>query len=171
MAAKIKPVFVAVDTNVLIDQAGGNENVLDALEIIRRRFKDADFIVTPTVIEELGEIYATRTGQESDLAYKALKSLLSWGYTPAPIPPVGMGIAEQIGLKLRLRNVIPDEEKNDALVIAEAAFLDCSLLLTSDAHLLTAQESPLLLKILRESHVDGDELVIGSPRTIAKRFY
>ena len=82
-----------------------------------------------------------------------------------------MGIAEQIGLKLRLQQVLPDEEKNDGHVITEAALLDCTLLLTSDAHLLTAQENPLLLKILRESDVDGDNLVIGSPRVIAKRFF
>lgn len=171
MEATIKQVFVAVDTNVLIDQADENENVLDALDAIRRKIKNAAFIVTPTVIEELGEIYQTRTGEESALAYKALTSLLAWGYTPTPLPPVGMGIAEQIGLKLRLQQVLPDEEKNDGHVIAEAALLNCSLLLTSDAHLLTAQENPLLLKILRDSDVDGDNLVIGSPRVIAKRFF
>ena len=69
--------FVAVDTNVLIEQADENENVLDALDAIRRKIKDAAFIVTPTVIEELGEIYQTRTGVESELAYKALTSLLA----------------------------------------------------------------------------------------------
>ena len=154
-----------------MDQADESENVLDALDVIRRKIKNVEFLVTPTVIEELGEIYQSRAGEERELAYNALTSLLAWGYTPAIIPPVEMGIAEQIGLKLRLQQVLPDEEKNDGLVIAEAALLNCSLLLTSDAHLLAAQENPLLLKVLRDSHVDGDNLVIGSPRVIAKRFF
>lgn len=44
MEATIKPAFVAVDTNVLMDQADENENVLDALDAIRGKLKNAAFI-------------------------------------------------------------------------------------------------------------------------------
>ncbi len=43
----------AVDTNVLIDQALGNADVLDAMEVIRERLPKARFIVTSTALEEL----------------------------------------------------------------------------------------------------------------------
>jgi len=46
-------VFIAVDTNVLYDQALGDEDVLDALQVIRERLRDVRFVVTRTVIEEL----------------------------------------------------------------------------------------------------------------------
>lgn len=48
-----KSLLVAVDTNVLLDQALGDEDVLGALEVIRERLPGARFVVTTTVLEEL----------------------------------------------------------------------------------------------------------------------
>ncbi len=45
--------LIAVDTNVLLDQALGDEDVLDALNLIRERLQNARFIITPTVLQEL----------------------------------------------------------------------------------------------------------------------
>lgn len=53
------PTLVAVDTNVLLDCACGEESVLDALATIRRRIRAVQMVVSPTVLEELGAILLT----------------------------------------------------------------------------------------------------------------
>ena len=45
------------------------------------------------------------------------------------------GIAERIAERIREQGLIPVEEVNDSLVLAESALLGCSMLLTSDEHL------------------------------------
>jgi len=164
-------VLIAVDTNVLLDQAVADEDVLDALAVIRDRLPNGTFCVLPTVLEELGHQLVGGDSAEQQAAETALSCLREWGYQPINVVAVGKGITEQIAFKLRSRGVLPDEEINDGFIIAEAAIIGCDLLLSSDGHLLAAQENPLLLETLRDSHVDGDRLVIGSPRTIVRRFF
>ena len=104
-------------------------------------------------------------------AETALTSLEEWGCEPMNVIAVVKGIAERISFKLRSLGPLPDEEENDGLIIAEAALLGCQLLLTSDHHMIEAQQHPRFRGILEESEVDGDGIVIGSPRTIVRRFY
>ena len=164
--------LLAVDTNVLLDQALQNADVLDALEIIRERLHEARFIVTSTVLEELARIaFHGATAEGRKAAEIALRSLISWGYEPLNIIPVGKGIAEQISFKLRSRGIIPDEEQNDAAIIAEAALIGCSILLSSDGHLIEAAKHPRFYALLEECSVEGDKLLIARPREIVRRFY
>lgn len=167
-----KPVLIAADTNVLLDRAVEDEDVLSAFEVIRERLPNATFIVTPTVLEELG--YQFKNGErveDRNAAFKVLSSLLEWGYQPLNVIPVGRGIIEQIGWKLRNKGIVPEEEENDAAIIAEAALLGCDMLLTSDHHLLEAQENSALLAVLRDCDVAGENLVIATPRKIAGQFF
>ena len=162
----------AVDTNVLIDQALGDADVLDALQLIRERLPNARFIVTSTALEELAVQHTFgSTAERRDAAKTALVSFLAWGYEPLNIIPVGKGIAEQISFKLRSRGIIPEEEQNDAAIVAEAALIGCSILLSSDAHLLDAQKHPRFYPLLQECSVEGDKLLIAKPREIVRRFY
>ena len=164
--------LLAVDTNVLLDQALGNADVLDALEVIQDRLDDARFIVTSTVVEELSRlVFRGETTEGRKAAEIALRSLISWGYEPLNIIPVGKGIAEQISFKLRSRGIIPEEEQNDAAIIAEAALIGCTILLSSDGHLLDAQKHPRFYPLLEECSVEGDKLIIAKPREIVRRFY
>ncbi len=163
--------LIAVDTNVLLDQADGDENVVDALATLRERLTNAQFIVPPTVLEELGHQLGSGDPEESKLAEIVLMNLLKWGYTPLNVVPVGKGITEQISLRLRMKGVLPDEELNDSYIIAESALLGCSILLSSDWHLLEAQEHNRFREVLKESDVDGDSLVIARPRTIVSKFF
>ncbi|HWL54031.1 MAG TPA: type II toxin-antitoxin system VapC family toxin [Chthoniobacteraceae bacterium] len=160
----------AVDTNVLLDQALDDADVLDALGTIRLRVKAARFVVTPTVIEELAW-QAGQSGEKQRVAILALENLLSWGYEPLNLIPVGRGVVEAIGLKMRLKGIIDEAEVHDSEIIAEAALIGCNLLLTSDAHLLNAQEGGALRGFLKECDVEGDDLVIGSPRIIVEKFF
>jgi predicted nucleic acid-binding protein len=160
-------VLIAIDTNVLIDQADGNEDVLDAIAIIRTRVHKAQFIVTRTVLEELA-FGARETNLKGEMCRTALRSLGKWGYQGMDVVPVGRGIVEQIGRALRSGGVLPDEEENDASIIAEAALLGCGMLLTSDTHLVEAQENPALKTVLEAADVSVP--VIGRPRFIARKF-
>lgn len=164
--------LLAVDTNVLLDQALGSADVLDALDVIRERLDDARFIVTSTVLEELARLaFRGETAEERSAAEIALRSLISWGYEPLNIIPVGKGIAEQISFKLRSRGIIPEEEQNDAAIVAEAALIGCSILLSSDGHLLDAAKHPGFYPLLEECSVEGDKLLIAKPRDLVRRFY
>jgi hypothetical protein len=169
---KVKCVLIATDTNVLLDQAIGDGDVFDALSVLRKRLPKSKFIVTPTVLEELAwQADNGSTAEKRMAAVTALGKLIEWGYEPLNLIPVGNGIIEQISFKLRSSGVIPEEEENDASVIAEAALIGCSMLLSSDTHMIEAQENPKFLEVLKESHVEGDKLVIAKPRTIVRKFY
>jgi predicted nucleic-acid-binding protein len=165
-----RPILIAADTNILLDQAVGSEDVLGAMEVIRERLPGAILIVTPTVLEELGYQLENGDDEERDAARTALSKLLDWGYQPINVIPVGRGITEQIGWKLRAEGIVPEEEENDSYVIAEAALLGCSILLSSDHHLLEAQENARFREVLKDCDVEGEALVIATPRKIAGQF-
>jgi predicted nucleic acid-binding protein len=164
-------VLIAVDTNVLLDQAVGDADVLDALLTLTTRLKGTSFIVPPTVLEELGYQFVNGDAEQRQAAEIALIRMREWRYEPLNLAAYQKGIAEQISFKLRSLGPLPDEEENDGLIIAEAALLGCQLLLSSDHHMIEAQQHPRFRGVLEESEVDGDDIVIGSPRTIVRRFY
>jgi predicted nucleic acid-binding protein len=165
-------VLIAVDSNVLIDQADGSADVLDALAVIRERLVRVGFIVPPTVLQELAFIADEGdTAEEKQLAVTVLSSLQEWGYEPLNVVPVGQGIVEQISLTLRMRSIVADEEEKDATIIAESALLGCDILLSSDVHLLDAQEHPAFRRVLEDANVEGDKIIIARPRDLVKKFF
>jgi predicted nucleic acid-binding protein len=164
-------VLVAADTNVLLDQANGEGDVIEAISIIQDRLENVRLIVTPTVLHELAWAVDHDDDPETrSAATKALVNLLQWGYEPLSVVPVGHGIIEQISLKLRVAGVLPDEEINDAYVIAEAALSGCQILLSADSHLVGAQEHPDFRQILKDFDVEG-QIVIARPRTIVRKYF
>ena len=164
--------LIAVDTNVLLDQALGDADVIDALGVLRERLKDVRFIVTPTVLHELAwQMDYADEQEDRDAAMSALGQLLDWGYEPLNVIPVGQGIVEQISQKLRMRGIIPEEEANDAAIIAEAALIGCNVLLSADGHMIEAEANPAFRALLKDCHVEGDSLGIARPRIIVQRFF
>ena len=161
--------LVAVDTNVPLDLAEGVEDVVDAVGVIGKRIAGARLIAPPTVALELA--YLSEFADEDDVrtaAQTALRSLVSkWGIQPVNLVPVGHGIVDAIAAKIRARGLLPDEEKNDAFILAESAVLECSILLTSDAHLRAVDHERLAL-LLHASHVAPP--IIATPREIVRKF-
>src|SRR2546422_7163312 len=51
-----KPLRVAADTNVLVDIEDRVEDVLDAIHLIGRRLPKAEWLVTPSVLDELASL-------------------------------------------------------------------------------------------------------------------
>ena len=102
-------------------------------------------------------------------AQTALRSLASqWGIQPLNLVPVGHGIVDAIAAKIRARGLLPDEETHDALILAESALLECSILLTSDAHLRAVDHASLSL-LLQASHVASP--IIATPRETVRKFF
>ena len=81
--------------------------------------------------------------------------------------PVGHGIVERIADALLEARLIPSQEYNDALVLAESGLLECAILLTSDWHLrgLDFQKAMLVLK-----RFDVEMSVIATPKEILAKF-
>ena len=160
--------LIAADTNVLLDLAEEVETVVDAVTTIRGRLKDTRFVVPPTALHELA--LAVRDGETErirKLAFRALSQLRAWGFEPLNLVPVGHGIVERIAEEIRRKDLLPTEERNDSLIVAESALLECRILLSGDAHLrgVDFQRLTLILK-----NFDVAAPVIATPREIVRKF-
>jgi len=65
-------------------------------------------------------------------------------------------------------SLIPDEEVNDSLVLAESALLSCSMLLTNDEHLRGIDFERLTLEL---QTFDATAPVIATPGEIVRKFF
>ncbi|MCL4178845.1 MAG: type II toxin-antitoxin system VapC family toxin [Verrucomicrobia bacterium] len=161
--------LIAVDTNVPLDLADAKEHALDALDLVRRRLKPGRILVTPTVFQELVFLAEeSDAAGDRDQARQALQGLVGWGLELVNLVPVAHGIVERIADKLQEACLLPSEEYNDGLVLAEAALLNCAILLTGDAHLrgLDFQRASLELRAF-----DVETLVVATPREIVAKFF
>ena len=159
--------LIAADTNVLLDLAKDVEAVRDALDTIRQRLSDARFVVPPTVLHELALALRDDDAPMRKAALRALAELRAWGFEPLNLVPVGHGIVERIADEIRRKDLLPTEEMNDSLIIAEAALLQCGMLLSSDAHLRGVDFERLTLLL---QGFDMAAPVIATPREIVRKF-
>src|SRR6266849_1402753 len=127
--------LVAADSNVLILLAQEDDLTCDACETIQARIKPAQLIATPIVIEELTHKVLTDPMLRQP-ARKALTQMrLLWRCQPTLLNAVQEPVALQIAHRLHDLSLLPSEERHDALLLAQAAVLNCTLLLTYDSHL------------------------------------
>ena len=89
------------------------------------------------------------------------------GFEPLNLVPVGHGIVERIAGEIRHKDLLAAEKMNDSLIIAEAALLECRMLLSGDAHLRGVDFQRLTL-LLQDFHVAAP--VIATPREIVRKF-
>lgn len=159
---------VGLDTNVLMDLARREESTIDAIELMRRPLSGAAFLVLPTVIQEL--TYIARNGdtaREQGDARQALRGIRTWGFHPINFIPTGHAITESIAGKIRAAGLLPVQEVNDSLFIAEAALAGCVLILSSVRHISDIEQARLN-RLLNEADVAA--VVISSPRKIMREF-
>ena len=151
--------LLAVDTNFLIHLAGGREVALDALEIMRERVEAGALVAGRTVLGELDNIEENGSLLERKLAGEAIGKMRAWQITPQDLSSVGETVVRRIAAGLLETGLLPAEERNDALILAEAAFSGCGMLITSDTHLLEIDVQ--CLRVLLQEHGVGVPLIIA----------
>jgi hypothetical protein len=143
--AGVAPKLLALDTNLVLDLA---EN-LDVAHDFRETFKARGygFRLPSTAAMEL----RWKSRRDSHhlvraLATRALAGLRSWDIQPLPESgDLEYSIAEQFVSRLHYAGLLPHEEMNDGLILAEASLAQIPALVTSDAHLLDMEETDLRL--------------------------
>ena len=146
------------------------ESVLNALAVIEARLPQADSLVTPSTLDELA--FLCDSGQSHSVrqsARRAMRLLREESRFRALLElPYPAETVESIALEIRLRSLLPTEEVHDSLILAEAALLDCGILLTSDAHLRGIDHEALTLVL---NPFDLTAPVIATPREIVRKFF
>ena len=151
-----------------MDLARRGESTMDAIELIRKRFPGIAFLVLPTVIQELTYIALVGdTPKEQGDAKHALGGIRAWGFHPINFIPAGHAITDSVATKIRAAGLLPTQEVNDSLFVAEAALAGCNIIVSSDRHIRDIDQ-PRLNQLLNESDVSA--VVISSPRKILREF-
>jgi predicted nucleic acid-binding protein len=163
------PGWSPVDSNILLALAEDDDEAVDAWEVIRTRLRPVMLIVSPTVLDEVGYKAAQFPPTElQPLAAKALRELRSrWMLQPVDLRSDQEALVALVGKEIALSGLLPFAERNDTLVLAEAAVLECALLVSKDSHLHQIDRTAVK-NIL--AGFDLPPLLIASPREIVKKF-
>lgn len=134
---------LSLDTNLVLDLAGGQDFAHD----FRETFQRHGYVLRlpPTVVVELEYLIVSGNSSRRQLAETAAREIKRWGLTPFDLPEVHHTIAEQFVRRLQEQRLIPEEEFHDGLILAETSLAGIPLLVTSDKHLLDIDEDALLL--------------------------
>jgi rRNA-processing protein FCF1 len=166
----MKPLRLAVDTNVLLDLADGVEAVVDAFDLLDQRLPEKDVVVLPSVLDELA--FLCDSGDTERVRQSALNAIGLMQQQDRFRPLLQLAtppdLATKLAREVRRRELVPEEEVHDSLILAEAALLGCALLLTSDEHLCGVDHERLTLTLHPFELVAP---VIASPREIVRKFF
>jgi len=123
---------LSLDANFVFDLAAEKEFAHDFLEVFQR--KGYALLLPPTAFHELhtilieGDIEADRK-----LAGIALRCVTQWSIRPFDLDSTAEAICMQFVRSLVHQRLIPEEEFNDGLILAETSFEQIPLLVTSDS--------------------------------------
>ena len=142
MAATAKKGF-ALDLNLPLDLASEEPYAHKLVKFLR----DNSFSLwlPPTAITELALIASSFEHPSNSLAVKAARCLTTWGIAPYDLVSVGHGITEQFARALIKRGLLPEDEFNDGVILAEASLMGVQSIITSDKHLTEIDEDELSL--------------------------
>ena len=163
MAPPAKPKPLALDSNILLDLAEGK----DFAHAFREEFQERGYalIVPPTVVTELTLKATGPAGPKAELAMIALQRLREWGIQPYDLRSVGHGITEEFSRSLMKRGLLPEDEFNDGVIVAETSLVGIPMLVTSDHHLLNIAQEDLRLAL---DDADLPPVVIAHPRNLVR---
>ena len=134
---------LALDTNLLLDLARGHDFAYDFHAVFQKA--NYSLLAGPTVFRELGFAALYGRASEKSLAITAIANAAKWGVLAFNLSRLDQTIAERFAQKLLERRLLPEEECNDALILAETAVENVPLLVTSDQHFLNMDEDALAL--------------------------
>ena len=161
--------LVAVDSNILFSLAAEKDDIIDAWNLIQERLHPVMLVVSPTVLGELGAKVSDVDTRLGKLALKALRELRPrWNLQPVELRPAQEGVAAQAASAIREYELLPESERNDSFIVAEAAVLECTLLVSEDSHL-DAIDRAALKSLLAKLGLSAP--VIATPRALLRKFY
>src|ERR1035441_1231743 len=124
---------LSLDANFIFDLAGEEDFAHDLLESFQR--KGYGLILPPTASRELHIIFTCGDSEaERELARTALTRLKEWGIRPFDLDSAAEAVCEQFVRGLLRQCLIPEDEFNDGLILAETSLEQIPLLVTSDRH-------------------------------------
>ena len=134
---------LALDANLLLDLAEGRDFAHDFKEEFQAR--GYEFLLPPTAAAE-SNILSIHGGEpQKTFDNQALLKLRAWKCQPFLLSDTKLAIAEQFRRPLSELQLIPDEEWDDGLILAETSPGNIPSLVTSDKHLLDIDEDVLRL--------------------------
>jgi hypothetical protein len=162
MPAPTSKRFAALDTSFLLFLAAGDE---DCQTVVDWLVSHGIYpLVTGTVLQELADIEQNDSDPfNCGNAREVETNLSAWGFLSIPLEPTDNGIAKIIASRIVEKGLLPDENEDDGLVIAEAAIQSCNLLITYRKVLLDAPFDQLRLLLIE---MDVSPLVVIPPELI-----
>jgi len=144
MAGPTQRKLLSLDTNLVFDLAREKDFAHEFLEAFSAR--GYGLVLPPAAVYELHVIHtSSEVAQEREWARAALANLQRWRIRPFDLDGPSEAIAEQFARCLLHRRLIPDDEFDDGLILAQTSLAQVPLLVTSDKHLLDVDEAALLL--------------------------
>jgi hypothetical protein len=138
---------LALDANVLLDLAAGLVFAHVFCEDLRVR--GYTLVLPPTAAEEIWLMHRNPLHPGRQLAAKALREMPRRGIglleLKAHLQPVAKSIGRGFAQRLIRANLLPPDEINDAMILAETALAEIPVLVTRDQHLLDIEEVDLLV--------------------------
>jgi predicted nucleic acid-binding protein len=161
--------LIAVDTNFLIDLAKPRDVAHDALEIFRRKVPDATILIPPATLEEVSRLAIQSTdAQLKRHAQEAIRNAaLQWNMELLELTDLQTTTARSIAKELLDARILPVAERNDAMILAEAATAGCKLLVSTDSHLRDADRTRLALLL---KSLDVTVVTVRKPSEIVADF-
>ena len=142
MAAQKKQ--LSLDANIVFDLARDKDFAHDFREIFQS--KGYALVLPPTAAQELHVIFTDGDSEaDRELARTGLTRLTQWGIRPFDLDSAAEAICEQFVRGLLGQRLLPEDEFNDGLILAETSLAEIPLLVTSDKHLLNIDEDALRL--------------------------
>lgn len=135
---------LSVDANLVFDLARKREFAHEFREVFQAR--GYVLVLPPTAVYE---VHIIRTdgdkAADRDLATTALRNLKQWGIRPFDLDDTSEAIAEEFARSLLRKHLIPEDELDDGLILAETSLAKIPMLVTSDRHLLDIDADVLLM--------------------------
>jgi predicted nucleic acid-binding protein len=141
MAATGQKKRLALDTNFLLDLARAETFARDFKDIFRHL--GFQLLIPPMVVREIAFASEDDSEETRILARGVSKNLIAWGIHPFTVNSVGDFIAERFSERLREKGLLPFDQVNDGIILAETSLGGISILVTRDRHMLDIDETSL----------------------------
>ncbi len=147
MAERVTSKRLALDDNIPSDLAADLDFAHDFCEDFQAR--GYHLLLPPTAAEEIWLIQRNSSHPQRRMAARALRELTRWGIDllelKSHLQPVAKSIGRSFAQRLIRAGLLPPDEINDSIILAETALAEIPVLVTRDQHLLGIEEVDLLV--------------------------